>query len=303
MPTSARGNHTKTTQKKPKPGQRGAEQSGGWPNRAEERRPERREQRHREKHQGKQERKEDRRLAEEQLRRRSWVQSSSEEEAEEEEVERQRGREETGNGGHSSRREQKQRREWQTAKQPHNRQVDPHRPEARAEKRLRSEEERSRLLPATRSSSSSGSDSESGYRPPVARASADSTSHERAPKRRPGESAGLVDCRGTSSQKPARPKGGAPAERKQKLYTLVPFGRGERTSTASQRGLRNLLVQIDLCLLRRVPENEELTPVKKPLSSSTSSSTKDKQKDMKHPYVSDGAAKDGKRKRKVSTVV
>ncbi|XP_075870741.1 uncharacterized protein aff3 [Nelusetta ayraudi] len=308
-PTTARGNHTKTTQKKPKPTQRGVEQRGGRPSRGEKRRPARKEERHREKHQGKQERREDRRLAEEQLLRRSWVQSSSEEEEGEEEggevVERQRGREETDRGGRGGRREQKQRPEWQAApaKQPHCR------PEARAEKRARSEEERSRPPPATRSSSSSGSDSEPGYRAPVARASADSTSHERASKKRPGESAGSADCRGASCQKQERPRGGTPAERKQKLYTLVPFGRGERSTTASQRGLRNLLVQIDLCLLRRVPDSGELSPVKKPPASSSSSSSssssaaKDKQRDMKHPYVPDGAAKDGKRKRKLENGV
>lgn len=288
MPTSARGNRTKTTQKKPKPRQRGVERSESRPSRGEERRPERKEKRHREKHQGKQERREDRRLAEEQLLRRSWVQSSSEGD-EGEEVNRQRGREEAGSGGRGGRREKKQRREW--------RQEEAHRPEARAEKRLRSEEERSRLPPATRSSSTSGSDSESGCGPPVARASADSTSHERASRSKPGESADRGGS-SSSSQKPAHPRVGTPAERKKKLYTLVPFGRGERTTTASQRGLRNLLVQIDLCLLRRVPDGEEVSPVKKPLPSP--SSAKDNRKDMKHPYVSDGAAK---RKRKVSVVV
>lgn len=219
-------------------------------------------------------------------------------------VERQRGREETDRGGRGGRREQKQRREWQAApaKQPHCR------PEARVEKRARSEEERSRPPPATHSSLSSGSDSEPGYQAPVARASADSTSHERASKKRPRESAGSADRRGAGSQKQERPRGGTPAERKQKLYTLVPYGRGERSTTASQRGLRNLLVQIDLCLLRRVPDSGELSPLKKPPSSSStsssfSSSAKDKQRDMKHPYVPDGAAKDGKRKRKVSTGV
>lgn len=317
-PTTARGNHIKTTQNKPKPTQREVERRGGRPSQGEEGRPAKKEERHREKHQGKQERREDRRLAEEQLLRRSWLQSSSEEEEEEEggereegeAVKRQRARKETDRGGRGGRREQKQRRKWQSApaKQPLCCQEEPSiRLEARAEKRARSEEERSRPSPATRSSSSSScSDSEAGHRAPVARASADSTSHERASKRGPGEPAGSTECRGASSHKQERPRGDVPVERKHKLYTLVPFGRGERTTTASQRGLRNLLVQIDLGLLRRVPDSGELSPGKKPPSSSSSSifssSAKDKQRDMKHPYVPHGAAKDGKRKRKVRIV-
>lgn len=289
------------------------EHRGDRPNRGEEKRAERKEERYREKHQGKQERKEDRRLAEEQLLRRSWFQTSAEEDEEEEGViERQRRREETERGGHCRRREQKQRREWQTAraKQLHCRQEEPRR-QARTEKRVRSEQERDRSPPSSRSptpqrpsssSASFSSDSEPEYPAPIAKVSADSTSHERVSKRRQQEPRPA-----NHSQKPVHPRGpapgnlgeGQPSEGKQKLYTLVPFGRGDHVTTASQRGLRNLVVQIDLCLLRRVPESTGSPSVKKPLSSTFSSPAKDKQRDMKHLCVPDTVTKDGKRKRKV----
>ncbi|XP_073329994.1 uncharacterized protein aff3 [Pagrus major] len=337
-PTPVHVNHTKTIQKKPQPKEQQVEHRGDHLTQAEGRKPERKEDRYREKQQGKQERKEDRRLAEEQLLRRPWIQSSAEEEEEEEEeeegvIERQRKREETARRENSRRREQQHRREWQTVQtkqrlptstERHRLQDDSHQHQGRAKKCGRSEEERElqqdpspspsrsptphRVSSSSSASSSSNSDSESEYQAPITKVPADSTSHKRLTKRGqqgPGTTDAsrpkVVHPRGPTSGNPGE---GQPSEGKQKLYTLVPFGRGEQATTSSQRGLRNLVVQIDLSLLKRVPDSTTSSPVKKPPSSSSSSSTKDKPGEaMKHLYVPETVTKDGKRKRKLENGV
>nr|XP_046260698.1 AF4/FMR2 family member 3 [Scatophagus argus] len=332
-PTSVHVDLTKTAQKKSQSKEQEVEHRGDRLTQAEGRKQERREDRHREQLQGKQERKEDKRLAEEQLLRRPWIQSSTEEEEEEEEgvIERQRKREETSRGEYSRRRGQQNRREWQTVQaqqrpststERHRLQDNSHHHHGRTKKGGRSEEEKELeqdpLPPPSRSptphrpsssssaSSSSNSDSESEYQAPVTKVSADSTSHKRLIKRGqqgPGTTgtskSKVVHPRGPSSTNPPE---GQQSEGKQKLYTLVPFGRGEQATAPSQRGLRNLVVHIDLSLLKRVPDSTTSPTAKKP--SSSSSSTKDKPKEaMKQLYVPETGTKDGKRKRKLENGV
>ncbi|KAM7380324.1 hypothetical protein PAMP_003631 [Pampus punctatissimus] len=334
-PTSVHINHSKPSQKKPQAKDREADHRETHLTPAEGRKHERKEDRHRETQQGKQERKEDRRLAEEQLLRRPWIQSSAEEDEEEEEEEgakgRQRRREETERGENRRSREQQHRHEWQTvqAKQrlptsiEQNRLHDDSQHPGRTKKGGRSEEEReSHLNPSpppsgsptphtpssSSASSSSNSDSESEYQAQITKVPADSTSHKRLTKRGqrgPGRPDAnrlkAVHPRGPTS---ANPREGQQSEGRQKLYTLVPFGRSDKATASSQRGLRNLVVQIDLCLLKRVPDSTINSTVKKPSSSSSSSSTKDKQREaMKHLYVPDTVTKDGKRKRKLENGV
>ncbi|XP_040004978.1 AF4/FMR2 family member 3 isoform X2 [Xiphias gladius] len=333
VPIPVHVNHTKTSQKTPQTKEQEVDNRGKHLTQVEGRKQERKEDRHREKQQGKQERKEDRRLAEEQLLRRPWIQSSAEEEEEEEEegaIERQRRREETAKGENRRRRERQQRREWQTdqAKQrlltnaKRHRLHDSHH-QGRTKKGGRSEEER-QLQPepspppsrsptphrsSSSSSSSSNSDSESERQAPITKVAADSTSHKRLTKvgqRGPGRPdtnrPKVLHPRGPTS---ANPSEGQQTEGKQKLYTLVPFGRSDQTTVSSQRGLRNLVVQIDLCLLKRVPDSTTSSPYKKPPSSpSSSSSTKEKQREaMKHLYIPETATKDIKRKRKLENGV
>ncbi|XP_023261085.1 AF4/FMR2 family member 3 [Seriola lalandi dorsalis] len=326
-------NHTKS-QKKTQNKEQQVDDRGVHLIQAEGRKHERKEDRHREKQQGKQERKEDKRLAEEQLLRRPWIQSSAEEEEEEEEegaLERQRRREETAKGETRRRREQQHRREWQTVqtKQRVSTNTKRHRlhedsqHQGRTKKGGKSEEERE-LQPdpspspshsptphrpssscSSSSSSSTNSDSESEHQAPITKVPADSTSHKRLARRgqqgpgRPDASRPkVVHSRGPIS---ANPSEGQQSERKQKLYTLVPFGRSDQATVSSQRGLRNLVVKIDLCLLKRVPDSTTTSTVKKPFSSpSSSSSTKDKQREaMKHLYTPDTGTKDSKKKRKL----
>ncbi|XP_076602341.1 uncharacterized protein aff3 [Chaetodon auriga] len=331
-PTPVHVNHTKTKQKRPQSKEQEVEHHHLA--REEGRKQERKEDRHREKHQGRHERKEDRRLAEEQLLRRPWIQSSADEEEEEEEeervIERQRKkREETARGENSRRREQQHRHEWQTvqAKQRLPTNSDRHRPQddsrhkGRTRKGDRSEEEREDRSPppsrsptphrpssSSSSSSSSNSDSESEQQVAITKVPADSTSHKRLAKRGQ-QGSGTTDANRPKVVHPRGPATGNPSEGqqsegKQKLYTLVPFGRGEKATAPSQRGLRNLVVQIDLCLLKRVPDSAASSTVNKPSSSSSSSSTKDKQREaMKHLYVPETVSKDGKRKRKLENGV
>lgn len=304
-------------QKKPQSKQQEVERREDRLSQTEGRKQERKEDRYKSKQHNKQERKEDRRLAEEQLLRRPWIQSSAEEDEEEQErvIERQRKREETARGDNSRRKEQQHTSEWETAqtKQLHCLQDVSHR-QGRTEKVGRSEKEKDASPPASHSptpqrpsfssSASSNSDSESEYQAPITRVTADSTSDKRLSKRRqqgPGtaDRPKVVHPRGPTLGNPSE---GQQSEGKQKLYTLVPFGRGDHVAASSQRGLRNLVVQIDLCLLKRVPGSTPNSPVKKPSSSSFSSPTKDKQREMKQVYVPDTVAKDGKRKRKVDSL-
>ncbi|XP_044221816.1 AF4/FMR2 family member 3 [Thunnus albacares] len=323
-PTPVHVNHSKTSQKKPQSKEREADHREAHLTQAEGRKHERKEDRHRETQQGKQERKEDRRLAEEQLLRRPWIQSSTEEDEEEEEEEgakeRQRRREETERGENRRSRDQQHRREWQTvqAKQRLPTSVERHRLQdnsqhpGRTKKGGRSEEKESHPdpspppsrtstphTPSSSSSASSSSDSESEYPAQITKVPADSTSHKRLTKR--GQRGpGRPDANKPKAVHPKGPTSGNPSEGQQsegrpKLYTLVPFGRGEKSTASSQRGLRNLVVQIDLCLLKRVPDSTTNSPVKKP----SSSSSKDKQREaMKHLFTPDTVTKDGKRKRK-----
>ncbi|KAM4559289.1 uncharacterized protein aff3 isoform 2-T2 [Odontesthes bonariensis] len=323
--------HTKTSQRKHQSKVQEVEQRGGHLPQAEGRKHERNKDRDCGKQQGKQERKEKRRLAEEQLLRRPWIQSSAEEEEEEEEevgvIEQQGERGETERKDNRSKREQPH--EWQTPKSkqrvPTNTERHRLHRQGRTKKGGRSEEDRelqpdpsphlssrsptphrpsSSSSSSTSSSSSSNSESESDYQAPVTKVPADSTSHKRLTKKdqqgpgRPGSiRPQVLHPRGSSSGNPGE---GQQSERKQKLYTLVPFGRSEKEAPNSQRGLRNLVVHIDLCLLKRVPDSTTNSAAKKPSSSSSSSSAKDKQREaMKHTYAPETSTREGKRKRKL----
>ncbi|KAF7665722.1 hypothetical protein LDENG_00134680 [Lucifuga dentata] len=154
-------------------------------------------------------------------------------------------------------------------------------------------------------SSSSASDSESEYQARITKVPADSTSHkiftkrgQQAPGRTDDNRPKVVHPRAATSGN------GRPSDRKQKLYTLVPFGRSEQAATSSQRGLRNLVVQIDLCLLKRVPDSTTSVPHKQPSPSLSSLSAKDKHKEaMKHRCISETVNKNSKRKRKLENGV
>ncbi|TNN04365.1 hypothetical protein fugu_001394 [Takifugu bimaculatus] len=301
-------NPAKTPPKKSQAKQQ-EEHRGEHQNIPERRKQEKKQDRQREKPAGKPRRREDRRLAEEQLRRRPWIQSSAEEDEEGQEedvvvIERPSNKVEKG------RRSDKQHRsEWKAA---HNKQLhnlpDQSQQQERADKG-RSERSRhpslqlSRSLtsqkPSSSSSASSSSDSESEYQATVPKVPAESTSHKRLSRSRlQGSADGPKEARprGSSLVKTSEGQGN---EGKQKLYTLVPFGRGDQAPAFSQRGLRNLVVQIDLCLLKRVPESPASSPVKKAPSSSSSSSTNNSQREMKHALVPETGTRDGKRKRKL----
>ncbi|KAM4730779.1 uncharacterized protein aff3 [Anableps anableps] len=290
-----------------------------------------------EKQQGKLERKEDRRLAEEQLLRRPWIQNSPEEEEEEEEraTEQQGGRKDTVRGENRRKGEQAK-EEWKAVKQvpPNDKQHRLHEVldcQGRTKKGRRCEEDKevhrdlSPLLstcsptpqrPSFNSSSSSSSssttpsnsDSESECLASITKVSAESTSHRRVTKTG-NQAPSRPDTTRPKAVHPRRPSSGNPcegqqSEAKQRLYTLVPFGRGEKTPSTAQRGLRNLVVQIDLCLLKRVPDSPTESTSKKPSPSKSSSSTKEKSKEaMKHIYDLETSTKDGKRKRKLENGV
>ncbi|XP_060909311.1 AF4/FMR2 family member 3 isoform X2 [Labrus mixtus] len=325
--TFVHDNHTKYPQKKPQSKEKEVEHRGNHPTQTEGRKEVKKEDRQRENQQGKQERKEDRRLAEEQLLRRPWIQSSAEEEEEEEEEEvvirRQKKTEETARGENRRRREQLNR--WQTplvkqrlplSTEQHDLRDSSHN-QGRTKKGGRSEEQRKvqeepstpptcsptphRSSSSSSNSSSSSSDSESESQVPITKVPADSTSHKR-PSKSGHQGPGRPDNNRPKEVHPRGPISGNQSEGNQKLYTLVPFGRGDKAT--SQRGLRNLVVQIDLSLLKRVPDSTTSSPVKKSSSSSTASSSKDKQREaMKHIYVPETGTKDSKRKRKLENGV
>ncbi|XP_035995016.1 AF4/FMR2 family member 3 isoform X1 [Fundulus heteroclitus] len=330
--------HTKTSPRKLQSKELEVDQRSSHLTQAEGRTHERKEVRHhREKQQGKLERKEDRRLAEEQLLRRPWIQSSAEEEEEEEEreTEEQSGEKDTAQGGNRRKGEQAK-DEWKTAKQrvPANdkqqRLQEGLDCQGRTKKGRRCEEERevhrdlSPLLsthsptpqrqPFSSSSSSSSStttsnsDSESECHASVTKVSTESTSHRRVTKTG-NQPPSRPDTTRPKAVLPRRPSTGNPcegqqSEAKQRLYTLVPFGRGEKTPSNAQRGLRNLVVQIDLCLLKRVPESPTNSTANKASPFKPSLSTKEKPKEaMKHIYNPETSTKDGKRKRKLENGV
>ncbi|XP_061548823.1 AF4/FMR2 family member 3 isoform X2 [Phycodurus eques] len=244
-------------------------------------------------------RKEEKRLAEEQLLRPRWIESSAEEEEGEVVlVERQRRP-----------REEQQSRESQTIhSKERQRRHDQLRRHRRGEKEVNRRDASSSLSPPRRRrspSSSASSNSDSEYQ--VAKVPADSTSL-RSLRKRGHRGSGRPDAgesRGTHSESPAE---GQQSETGHKLYTLVPFGRSEQAAPPSQRGLRNLVVHIDLCLLKRVPDTAVNSALKatNPSSSSSSSSstTKDKQTEaMKHLYTPDTVSQDSRRKRKLENGV
>uniref|UniRef100_A0A3Q1EM34 AF4/FMR2 family, member 3 n=1 Tax=Acanthochromis polyacanthus TaxID=80966 RepID=A0A3Q1EM34_9TELE len=314
-PTSTHVHQAKSSQKKPEAKEQEVEHRRDHLTQVDRRKHERKEDRHREKLQGKRERKEDKRLAEEQLLRRPWIYSSAEEEEDDEVIERQRRREEAARGESRRKREQQHRHEWPKQRGPssterHRLQDDSHH-QGRTKKGPRSEEDRhlsppppsrspSPRRPSSSASSSSNSDSESECPAPVAKAPADSTS--RLTKK--GQDSGRPDANRPKAVQPRGAGSGTPSKGQQKLYTLVPFGRSEKAPPSSQRGLRNLVVHIDLCLLKRVPDSTTNSPVKNPSSSSSSAPNKDKPREaMKHLFVPETPTKDNKRKRKLENGV
>ncbi|KAM9802353.1 uncharacterized protein aff3 isoform 1-T1 [Syngnathus typhle] len=261
---------------------------------AEGRKDRRREDRHRE-----EARKEDRRLAEEQLLRHRWIETSAEEEEEEAVVIEKQPRRP---------REKQTIRECQTIHfkertlQNHHTQ-----PQRRTQKKTKRRDSSSSLSPPPQGQSCSSSaltNSDSEYQTQVAKVPADSTSLQKL-RRRSQNVSGRPD--------PSKPRGktsesqgeGQQSETRHRLYTLVPFGRSEQAAAPSQRGLGNLVVHIDLCLLKRVPDTAVNSTVKATNSSSSSSSkTKSKQTEaMKHRYMADTFSKDSKRKRKLENGV
>uniref|UniRef100_A0A8C7YV98 AF4/FMR2 family, member 3 n=1 Tax=Oryzias sinensis TaxID=183150 RepID=A0A8C7YV98_9TELE len=285
----------------------------------------RKEEKYQEKHQEKhQERKEKRRLAEEQLLRRRWIQSSEEEEEEEVEEVREHKREETVRGDNKRKKEQPlERKTAQAIKRAPANAERPHRPDipTHREGTKRSKEDKQipdpqipvtspspsphRVSSSSSSSSFSSSDSESEPQVPVAKVPADSTSHKR-PTRKGQQGPGRPDAIRTKSLHCKEPSTATTDElqqskEKRKLYTLVPFGRSEKAPPNSQRGLRNLVVQIDLCLLKRIPDSTTDSAAKKPASFS---SYANKQGDVrKQSRESETSMKDGKRKRKLENGV
>nr|XP_057937092.1 AF4/FMR2 family member 4 isoform X3 [Doryrhamphus excisus] len=225
---------------------------------AEERKHRQKEDKHRDS-----ETRKDRRLAEEQLLRRHWIESSAEDEEKEEE-------EEAGAIERQRRRDKKTKEKQQIRSKERHPQ--------------RKNENRRDPLPSPSSSASSHSDSE--FQPQVTKVPADSTSLRKRGQHGPGRP-DASKSKGTDQ--------GQESKTRQKLYTLVPFGRSDQAAESSHRGLRNLVVQIDLCLLRRVPDTAHNFKTKAP-----SSSSKEKQKEtMKHLYLPDSVSKDSKRKRKL----
>lgn len=333
-PNPTHANHAKTSQRKLQSREQEVVQRRPHLTQVEGRTHERKEDRHnRKKQQEKLEQKEDRRLAEEQLLRRPLIQSSAEEEEEEEErtTELLGGRKDIGTG-ENGRKGEYSRGEWKTAKQQKSGNDKQQRLQVglncqeRTKRGRRCEEDRdinrdlSPLLstcsptpqrPSFGSSSSSSpststtpsnSDSESEHLASITKVSAKSTSHRsvtktgnQAPRRPDTTRPKVIFPRKPSSGNPCE---GQQTEAKQRLYTLVPFGRGEKTPSTAQRGLRNLVVQIDLCLLKRVPDSPTNTTAKNPSPTKYSSLTTEKPKEaMKHIY--DPETQHGKRKRKV----
>ncbi|XP_072300853.1 uncharacterized protein aff3 isoform X2 [Eucyclogobius newberryi] len=242
--------------------------------------------------QGKREKRESRRLAEEQLRR-PWIQSS-EEDYEEEPTERRTRKEKE-----HRKRDQHQKHGWHITPNNPKPPTSHHHPEKtdKTKKGQTTISPRDSPTPPSPSPSSIWSSSaDSEYQAPITKVPADSTSQKpvRGRARDPSHS-------DASRSKSAPLQIGIPCEKqgecRQKLYTLVPFGRGEKSAAFSQRGLGNLVVHIDLCLLKRVPDST-IPTAKKPLLH-VASATKDNQREaMRHLYVSDA-----KRKRKMENGV
>ncbi|CAL8322718.1 unnamed protein product [Merluccius merluccius] len=171
------------------------------------------------------------------------------------------------------------------------------------------------------SPSSSASDSESECRTNVTQVPAVSTSNKKPVPKRPEPCPGRPqDSRPRSGAVPRGPEAGSasqgqPSEGRKKLYTLVPFGRSEQATAPSHRGLRNLMVQIDLCLLKRVPDTTTTATATATTTTTTTSTTTANHKQpptscpsapakaktsgaMRHLHVPETENRDSKRKRK-----
>ncbi|XP_061649308.1 AF4/FMR2 family member 4 isoform X2 [Phyllopteryx taeniolatus] len=232
-------------------------------------------------------RKEEKRLAEEQLLRPRWIESSAEEEEGELVIVERRRRP----------REEQRTRESQTI---HSKERPRHPDRARRHREVNRRDASSSLSPPRRRRSpSSSASSNSDWEYQVAKVPADSTSLRKRGRRGSGRpDAGK--SRGTHSESPAE---GQQSETGRKLYTLVPFGRSEQAAAPSQRGLRNLVVHIDLCLLKRVPDTA-VNSTLRATNSSSSSTTKDQQAEaMKHLHMPDAVSQDSRRKRKLENGV
>uniref|UniRef100_A0AAV2K2U1 AF4/FMR2 C-terminal homology domain-containing protein n=1 Tax=Knipowitschia caucasica TaxID=637954 RepID=A0AAV2K2U1_KNICA len=245
--------------------------------------------------QGKREKRESSRLAEEQLRR-PWILSSEEDYEEEVSKDQRRTKEDREH----RKRDQHSKHGWHTA------QVEPAPPTLRPqEQKDKTKKTQACTLPrgsptppspSPSSTWSSGGDSE--YQAPITKVPADSTS-QRPVRRRARDPSRSDAIRARSAPLQI----GIPCEKqqsecRQKLYTLVPFGRREKSAAPSHRGLGNLVVHINLCLLKRVPDSTETSTTKKP-PLHLSAATSDKQHEtMRHLCVPDG-----KRKRKMENGV
>ncbi|KAJ0070069.1 hypothetical protein NL108_002379, partial [Boleophthalmus pectinirostris] len=247
--------------------------------------------------QGKREKRESRRLAEEQLRR-PWIQSSEDDYEEEAPAEQRRSRKEREH----RKRDQLQKHEW------HKAQVNPKPPTSHH--RLQEQKDKTKkgrttisprgspTPPSPSPSSTWSSSADSEYQAPITKVPADSTSQKTVHGRSRDPSRPDVNRSKSAPVRIGIPCEKQQSECRQKLYTLVPFGRSEKSAGSSQRGLGNLVVQIDLCLLKRVPDSTTPPTVKK-IPSQVSSATKDKHSGaMRHLYVPDG-----KRKRKMENGV
>ncbi|KAK7882419.1 hypothetical protein WMY93_028593 [Mugilogobius chulae] len=245
--------------------------------------------------QSRREKRESKRLAEEQLRR-PWNQSSEEDCVEEAPRERRRTREEREHRN----KDQHQKHGWHTKVNPKP-PISHHHLQEKKNKTKKGRTTNSpngfSTPPSPSSSSSWSSSADTEYQASIAKVPADSTSQKVARGRARDPSHPEANRSKSAPVQIGVPSEKQQSECRQKLYTLVPFGRGEKGAAFSQRGLGNLVVQIDLCLLKRVPDNTSLSTAKS--LSHVSSATKDKQREaMKHLHVNDG-----KRKRKMENGV
>uniref|UniRef100_A0A3B1K7J9 AF4/FMR2 family, member 3 n=2 Tax=Astyanax mexicanus TaxID=7994 RepID=A0A3B1K7J9_ASTMX len=123
-----------------------------------------------------------------------------------------------------------------------------------------------------------------------------SNGQEREEQRTKKTRSSVADPSRTSETSPDE---GQQRRRKHKLYTLVPFGRTEKSTAYSHRGLRNLVVKIDLSLLARVPSASEVSQRRSSSSSSSSLPAKTKEKaSMRHLYQQEQEPGDARCKRK-----
>ncbi|KAG1959987.1 AF4/FMR2 family member 3 isoform X1 [Pimephales promelas] len=149
------------------------------------------------------------------------------------------------------------------------------------------------------SSSSSSSESDSESSPPrnVTKVPADSTSTQTTVSKRRHDKQGSGTGAHPHGSSLSTPETDTQVRGRHKLYTLVPFGRSEKSPTVPHRGLKKLVVRINLSLLGRVPSADEIT--KRQSSSLSLSLGKAKEKtSMKQLHHSDQLPGDGRSKRK-----